>query len=223
MTQAKSLVRTLIAVLVFLCGCDSPDGRPARLTSLSASEHKEVMDLLKQIYETGIGDHIVAWYETTTRGYFDVATGKMISFDEPVQTLSVAIPDFIAATTDVEGKLESVAKSASHNGWRLADFRVKLEPHGAGGGPSGSYDKVTIYPIMVAKAGRAVGQSREVPSTESGHDQRLNQPVRGDRGKSKRLACEILARNIRETGSKYEGLAKTLREVDGDDLVGCEM
>lgn len=160
MKQAKTLAGIATAVLILLCGCDSGDGRPTqtRLSSLSTSEHKEVMELLKQIYELGIDIQIVAWYETTARGYFDVATGEMVFFDEPVQTLSVAIPDFIAATTDVAGKLEGVARNASHKGWRLVDFRVELEPHGAGGGPSGSYDKVTIYPITVAKAGRAVGQ-----------------------------------------------------------------
>ncbi len=160
MKQIRILASVLAAVLVLLCGCDSEADRSARFSSLSASQHKDVMDLLKKIYETGIGDHIVAWYETTARGYFDAATGKMISFDKPVQTLSVAIPDFITATTDVGEQLKGAAQSASHKGWRLGEFRVSVEPHGAGGGPSGSYDKVTIYPLTVTKADRAADQSR---------------------------------------------------------------
>ena len=101
-----------------------------------------------------------------------------VEFERPIRTLSVAIPDYVSYTDQVQSKLEQLASTASHNGWRLREFRVQVDPHGAGGGPSGSYDKVTIYPITVAKAGRAVDQSREASSTESRHDQGLNQPAK---------------------------------------------
>jgi hypothetical protein len=166
MTNHKPLRWALTVSLVIICGCGSEPDRQIPVSSLSPSEHKEVMQLVRHIYEAGIGDRIVAWYETTARGYYDVATGKHVSFDAPIQTLSVAIPDFVAHMTSVESKLNGIAKTASYNGWRLVEYRLELQPHGAGGGPSGSYDKVTIYPITVAKVGQTVGRSGEQPTKD---------------------------------------------------------
>jgi len=146
-------VAALILCLLILSGCDKAgnSGQTINGWALSSEEHKEVMNLIKKIYKDGIGDRIVAWYGTESRGYFDLQTNEFVKFDAPISTLSVAIPDYVSYTDNIQSKLEQLANATSHDGWRLLKYRVQIDPHGAGGGPSGSYDKVTIFPIQVEK------------------------------------------------------------------------
>ena len=109
------------------------------------------MELLKVIYKAGLGERIVAWYETEARSYFDHQSQKLVEFPTLIKTLSVAVPEFVTATQPVEQQLTTLASKTTLNGWRLTKFEVQVDFHGAGGGPSGNFDKITIYPLEVEK------------------------------------------------------------------------
>lgn len=120
-------------------------------SSLNPSDRAEVMELLRAIYRAGLGERIVAWYRTEARGYFDHRSQELVEFPAPITTLSIAVPEFVTATQPVEEQLTTLASKTILNGWRLTKFKVEVRSHGAGGGPSGYYDKITIYPIEVQK------------------------------------------------------------------------
>lgn len=215
MFDRHSLLSALFVGPVLLCGCSPESDRQIPVSSLSASDHKEVMDLVKHIYEDGIGEHIVAWYETTARGYFDIATGKHVSFDVPIRTLSVAIPDFVAHTTNVLAELEGVTKRASYNAWRLVEYRVELLPHGAG-----NYDKVTIYPITVAKAGRTIDRSGGQPMKDRpSNTALLNATRQGDLATMRKLLSAGADPNGQVDGDTPLVVAATRRDSEPVSLL----
>lgn len=160
----KSKIAFLLVHFVLLfavTSCSRDEGTHGEQTikgwDLTPSDHEQVMQLLRKIYKAGIGDRIVAWYETEARGYFDMQEKELVEFQHPIRTLSVAIPDYVSHTEKVQSKLEQLASTTSHNGWKLKQFVIKIDLHGAGGGPSGSFDKVTIYPLEILYS--SVGQS----------------------------------------------------------------
>ncbi|MGB2803291.1 MAG: hypothetical protein WBD64_00150 [Candidatus Zixiibacteriota bacterium] len=83
-----------------------------------------------------------------------------------------------------------------------------------------SSDVARLYSLSAQKGYfiSSISEMRVIPGYNEGSVESSSRSQRHEN------PCEILARNIRETGSKYEGLKKTLEEgVDGNDLVGCEM
>lgn len=219
MSLAKRVLPLFIPFL--LCtACDSGarSSRQVAAWDLTPSDHETVLELVRKIYESGLGDSIAAWYESTSRGYFDPAGGGVVEFEGPINTLSVAVPESITMTGDVRSELDRLASTTSHRGWRLVEYRVAIEP--GGGGPSVRFSKVTLYPIRV-EAPHDVSPSTAAKPPESG--QGSDQPAQPEGAEPKLSPCEILKKNVKETGSKYDGLQKTLQEVDGADLMGCSM
>ena len=125
--------------------------RSIAFSGLSDSDHAQVMDLLQTIYKSGLGDHIVAWYNTDARGYYDMKAKKNIEFPAPISTLTVAVPEYLSATEPVEERLRTAASNTIVNGWKLSKFAVEITPGGGGGTMEMSYDTVTIYPFEVEK------------------------------------------------------------------------
>jgi len=151
----RKLIGILVVLLFMLAGisCEAvgESSNYVKGWDLPPSQHKAVMELIQKIYEAGIEGRIIAQYDTQTAGYYDFQKGEVIKFDKPIRTISVAVPDYLSYKIDLQSKLEGLASTQTHNGWRLAKYKVQIDPHGAGGGPGGSFDKVTIYPIEVIK------------------------------------------------------------------------
>jgi hypothetical protein len=144
---ARWLVSLFVLTLVLVQGCR----RSIAFNGLSDSDHAQVMDLLQTIYKSGLGDHIVAWYTTDARGYYDMKAKKNIEFPAPISTLTVAVPEYLSATEPVEERLRTAASNTIVNGWKLSKFAVEITPGGGGGTMEMSYDTVTIYPFEVEK------------------------------------------------------------------------
>jgi hypothetical protein len=144
---ARWLVSLFVLSLVLVQGCR----RSIAFNGLSDSDHAQVMDLLQTIYKSGLGDHIVAWYTTDARGYYDFREKKNIEFPAPISTLTVAVPEYLSATEPVEERLRTAASNTIVNGWKLSKFGVEITPGGGGGTMEMSYDTVTIYPFEVEK------------------------------------------------------------------------
>lgn len=142
----------LTLVTLLLIACESPAPAGARgLWTLTADEHKEVMTLLKQIYEQALGEYITTWFETEAKGYRDLDTDKVVNFPHPIRTISVAIPDYVRFREDIPNKIGQVIRQTSYKGWYIKTFEIEVDPHGAGGGAGGYFDKLTVYPIEVQK------------------------------------------------------------------------
>lgn len=144
---ARWLVSLFVLTLVLVQGCR----RSIAFNGLSDSDHAQVMDLLQTIYKSGLGDRIVAWYNTDARGYYDMKAKKNIEFPAPISTLTVAVPEYLSATEPVEERLRTAASNTIVNGWKLSKFAVEITPGGGGGTMEMSYDTVTIYPFEVEK------------------------------------------------------------------------
>jgi hypothetical protein len=141
----------VLATILLACHGNGGAARIVNGSDLGPSDHAEVMQLIRNIFESVLSGQIVAWYETEARGYFDGGKG-FVRFEHPMNTLSVAIPEYVSATRQIQPALEGFAASASYHGWRLHKFRIQVDTHGAGGGPAGNFDKVTIYPLEVARS-----------------------------------------------------------------------
>ena len=138
----------VVLTLVLVQGCR----RSIAFNGLSDSDHAQVMDLLQTIYKSGLGDHIVAWYTTDARGYYDMKAKKNIEFPAPISTLTVSVPEYLTATEPVEERLRTAASNTIVNGWKLSKFAVGNYSGGGGGGAMEmSFDTVTIYPFEVEK------------------------------------------------------------------------
>lgn len=145
---ARWLVSLSILTLVLVQGCR----RSIAFNDLSDSDHAQVMDLLQTVYKSGLGDHIVAWYTTDARGYYDMKAKKNIDFPQPISTLTVSVPEYLTATEPVEDRLRTAASNTIVNGWKLSKFVVEITPGGGGGGAMmPSFDTITIYPLEVEK------------------------------------------------------------------------
>jgi hypothetical protein len=144
---ARWLVSLSVLTLMLAQGCR----RSIAFNNLSDSDHAQVMDLLQTIYKSGLGDHIVAWYNADARGYYDFKAKKNIEFPAPISTLTAAVPEYLTATEPIEERLRTAASTTIVNGWKLSKFAVEVSPGGGGGTMEMSYDTVTIYPFEVEK------------------------------------------------------------------------
>jgi len=151
MTQPQiRLCSFLVAVSVgFGCQNSVSLSETVKPWDLTPAEHKQLLELLRNIYLSADIGPIVGWYETEARGYVERSSGRFVAFDHPISTLSAAVPEAIGR--DVEATLERSASTAEYNGWHLTNFKVLLDPHGAGGGPAGYVDKLTIYPLDIIR------------------------------------------------------------------------